>query len=117
MVAAILEYQRRALYPEVYRWVIVLALLDVLLTMIVLALGGREANAVAAAVIARAGMPGMVLLKTAGVGMALVACEFVGRQRPKAGLRLAQFALAANTAAVTLCGIFLGVYVVTILLW
>jgi hypothetical protein len=110
----ILQIRQRSLYPALYRWLLALAALDVLVTSLVLALGGTEANALAAAVIDRAGVPGMVALKVFSIGAVIGVCEYVGRRRPSAGHRLAQAALAANTAAVTVGCLFLGEYAVAV---
>jgi hypothetical protein len=100
----------RAVYPSLYPWLIALALLDVLLTMIILCLGGEEANALPRAVFAQAGVPGLVALKAASIGFTLAICQYVGRRRFRAGHLLTQFAVAANTAAVTMGIAALAVY-------
>jgi hypothetical protein len=97
-------------YPAHYPWFLLLACLDVLLTWIVLGLGGTEANLLAARVIEAAGLPGMVLLKVAAVGVVLLICERLAMLRPDCGRRLASLAIAVNACAVT-CGLaFLADY-------
>ncbi len=76
-------------YPRVYPWFVLLAALDVALTWMLLGLGGREANAVAAMVISGAGLAGAVALKTFSVLTVLLICEVVGRRSDPAGRRLA----------------------------
>ena len=104
----------RALYGQLYKWLLMLALLDVALTSLILWLGGSEANAVPRIVIDAAGVPGMLALKAASIAAVLGVCEIVGRKRHATGRALAQLAIAANTAAVTLGCAALTVYGVTV---
>lgn len=97
----IASVRRRSLYPSLYPWLIVLAVLDIVLTAIILGLGGTEANAVARAVIESSGLTGMILLKVVSIGFTVAVCQYVGRRRFRAGHVLAQIAVAANTAAVS----------------
>ena len=98
------------LYLHLHRWFLTLAAIDVLLTSVVLSLGGQEANIVPQAVLARAGLGGMVALKTASVILVLLVCELVGRKREPVGRGLALGAIAANSAAAALGGAYLTIY-------
>lgn len=110
-VAGRLAFLREpCLYPDVHRWFLALAAVDVVLTAIVLSLGGQEANLVPRAVLARAGLAGMVALKTASVVCILLACEFVGRKREPIGRRLALAATAANSIAAAMGGAYLTIF-------
>lgn len=90
------------LYPRAYSGYIALAAMDVLLTALILRLGGVEVNWFAAWVIEKArgiettGLTGMTLFKFATVFFVLVACEIVGRQRATLGRTLAQAAVAIS---------------------
>src|SRR5262249_18982831 len=109
------DFRERALYLSLYHWLVLPALLCLLLPPVLLPLGGTEANAVAGAVLARAGVPGMTLLKTISICATLAICQFVGRRRWRAGQFVAHLAVGANTAAVTLGCTALMVYAVTII--
>lgn len=113
MIASINQVRqlgRQGMYPALYPWVVGMACLDVVLTCIVLGVGGREANAVARGVIGVAGVPGMILLKAVAVAAVLAICEYVGRRRPGLGRRLAECAVGANTAAVAMGCAFMVLY-------
>jgi hypothetical protein len=87
------------LYPKAYSGYIALAVLDVLLTSLILRLGGNEANFVAAWVIEKAraieatGLTGMTLFKFGTVFFVLVACEIVGRKHADWGSKLSRAAV------------------------
>ena len=70
--------------------------MDIMFTWIVLFFGGREVNGLAAHVIERYDLVGMVLFKFAMMTVALVTCELVGRQREATGRRLARFGIAVT---------------------
>ncbi len=94
------------LYPKAYTGYIALAAMDVILTALIIRLGGVEVNSVAAWVIEKAryientGFTGMTLFKFATVFFVLVACEFVGRQKATLGRTLATGAVALNCVPV-----------------
>jgi len=98
------------LYLPLHRWFLALAAVDVVLTTLVLNLGGQEANIVPRAILARAGLGGMVALKAASVVFVLLVCELVGRKREHVGRRLALGAIAANAAAASLGGAYLTIF-------
>ena len=81
------------LYENHYTWFILVSALDVMFTWIVLHAGGREANALAAAVLNRFGLGGMVVFKFALVIFVIVLCEIIGRRSRSAGRRLATWAV------------------------
>ncbi|HEV2296038.1 MAG TPA: DUF5658 family protein [Tepidisphaeraceae bacterium] len=81
------------LYENHYIWFVLVSALDVMFTWIVLHAGGREANAIAAAVLNRFGLGGMVVFKFALVILVIVLCETVGRRNRDAGRRLATWAV------------------------
>ncbi|MEM6552372.1 MAG: DUF5658 family protein [Planctomycetota bacterium] len=83
-----------------YIWVIVGATLDVLLTGIILAMGGREINPVANAVLKAHGFTGMVVFKYIAVFVVLVGCEFVTRHNARSGRRLCALLVAIHFAPV-----------------
>jgi hypothetical protein len=79
-----------------YRWYLLLASADVLLTWFILHNGGREANALAAWVINQAGMPGATFFKFATVAVVLIACEAAARQSVNAGRCIATLAVGVS---------------------
>ena len=99
-------FQAPVLYPRAYVGYVALAALDVVLTTLILRLGGVEVNWFAAWVIERArsiettGITGMTLFKFATVFFVLLACEIVGRQRARLGRQLAAVAVAISVIPV-----------------
>lgn len=91
---------RPVLYPGSYAGFIALALLDVLLTWLVLSAGGVELNAIAAWLISRHNVPGMVALKFGTVMIVLIACEIVGSRAHHKGRKLAVWAVLINAVPV-----------------
>lgn len=88
---------RGVLYPDLYCWYVLFATLDIIITTIVLEYYGMmEANAIAAGVIEQYGFIGLVPFKFATVALVLLICEYVGRVRPRTGLRVAQAAVALS---------------------
>ncbi len=96
------------LYPNTYTWFVLVSSLDIMLTWVVLHYGGVEANPLAANVIYRWGLPGMVAYKFALILLVIVICEVVGRRNPKAGRGLALAAIGVTciplVIALTLVG-------------
>ena len=91
---------RRLLYPGVYLWYVVLASSDIILTWIILSLGGREENALANWIFEHGGLVGAVVFKFAMVVLVVIICEFVGRHRDKTGRRVAEWAIALTAIPV-----------------
>lgn len=96
------------LYPKAYSGYITLAVMDVLLTSLILRLGGIEMNWVAAWVIEKAraieatGLTGMTLFKFATVFFVLVACEIVGRRHAAWGSKLSRIAVLISVVPVAM---------------
>lgn len=91
---------RPVLYPRVYPWLLLLAAMDVMLTWLILELGGSELNAIADRVIQAAGLPGMLALKFSTILVVVGICEVVGRRSERAGLGLAGTATAITSVPV-----------------
>jgi heme/copper-type cytochrome/quinol oxidase subunit 3 len=89
-------------YPNGYVWLVFVATLDVFFTYIVLRLGGREVNPVAAHVISHWDVPGMVTFKLCLITLAIVIAEEVGRRDDRLGRRFVGYAIALSLAPVTL---------------
>jgi hypothetical protein len=93
---------RHVLYPNTYLWLVLASSLDIMLTWVVLHLGGYEANGLAAVALANHGLPGLVAFKFAFVTLVIVICETVGRRHPSAGRKLAVAAVAITCFPVVL---------------
>lgn len=84
------------LYPNRYVWFVFLSAMDAMMTYVVLAFGGREANSIANWILQRFGFTGMALFKFALVVLVIVICEFVGRRKETAGRLLIHIALVVT---------------------
>lgn len=92
-----------ALYPNHYAWYVLAGTLDILVTyIIVMHLGGGEANAMARRILERHGWPGMVALKYGTVLVVLLVCEIVGRRSERTGKFLAVTAVVLSSLPVGL---------------
>ncbi len=87
-------FSRAMLYPKLYVWYVLFASLDIMITWIVLHFGGAEVNPMAAVIIERYNLPGMVVYKFTLVLLVILICEAVGRARDRVGRRLAEWAVA-----------------------
>jgi hypothetical protein len=76
-------------FPALYGAIIIASSLDVLLTGILLALGGEEANPLADAILRAHGFSGMVVFKYLVVGWVILSCEFVADRNHRKGQTLA----------------------------
>ena len=93
---------RATLYPNLCAWFVFLSALDVMLTWCVLYAGGSELNRLADGIIERWGMPGLVVYKFVIVGFVLCTINIIGRLRPRAGRKLAEWAVALTCIPVVL---------------
>ena len=71
--------KRPVLYPRAYMAYVALAAVDVLLTSLILSLGGDELNKLAAWVFSEGGITGATFFKFATVVLVLLVCEIAGR--------------------------------------
>ena len=97
-------------FLPLHRWFLSLALLDAILTTLVLSRGGEELNSLARAILETSGLAGMFLFKLALVVLILVLIELIGRRCQSAARMIALLAIAANTVAVTLGATYLFLY-------
>ena len=95
------------LYQKAYKWFVYISALDVVLTWFILLLGGQEVNVVADAVIAHAGLGGILIYKFGLVVLVVLACEVIGRRRPSLGRGLAHWSIAVTAIPVLLSVIHL----------
>ena len=103
---------RAVLYPNHYVWFVFLSAMDVLLTAVALQFGAYEANILAAWLLERYGVAGLIVLKFTAVPIVIVLCEFTGRRKPATGRRLAEWvvALSAIPIVITLILLLARVY-------
>lgn len=90
------------LYPHLYTWMVFLASMDIILTWVILHFGGSEANRVAATVLERWGLAGMIVLKFASVICVVLISEFVGRRKRGTGRVLVVASIIISLAPVTM---------------
>ncbi len=88
------------LYPDAYGWIVFAGSLDVMMTWVVLGVGGTEVNAIADRALRHAGLSGLILLKFSVIALVLVICEYVGRRRPPVGRSIASIAIGLNALPV-----------------
>lgn len=101
--AVALPLMKRTLsFGHLYFWYILLATLDLVTTVVILNLGGREANHVANMVLQASGPAGLLVMKYASVMLVVCICEFIAERRPGTGrfVAIAAIALSALPVAV-----------------
>lgn len=91
-----LRLRRPVLYPDLYAWYVLVASLDILFTWVILHEGGQELNLLAAWIIDRHDLPGLVLFKFCTVMLVVTVCELLGRRRGELGVRLARWAVTIS---------------------
>ena len=94
--------RRQVLFPNGYTWFVFLSSLDIILTWVVLHLGGREVNALADRIIWRWGLPGLVTYKFLLVTLVIVLCESVGRRNPESARKLLAVGIVVTCLPVAL---------------
>lgn len=97
------------LYPNRYVWFVFLSAMDVLMTFVILSIGGREANSIANAILQRFGFAGLTIFKFVLVVFVILLCEFIGRKDEPKGRRLAEWAIVLTCLPVVIAFILLGV--------
>lgn len=102
------SYPSPMLYENHYTWFVFVSALDVMLTWVILHAGGREANHLAAAVLERFGLEGLVVFKFALVILVIAICEIVGRRNLATGRRLAAWAVALTCIPLLVAVALLG---------
>jgi uncharacterized membrane protein len=92
------RFDRPARYENYYTWLVFLAAMDVMMSIVVFAIGGWEANSVAAPIVHRFGIPGMAIYKFSLVALVILLCEYIGQRNERAGRFLVQAAIALTWA-------------------
>src|SRR5262245_22314701 len=94
--------RREVLFPNGYVWFVLVSALDIMLTWVVLHLGGREANALAERVIFHFGLPGLVAYKFVLVIVVIAVCEIVGRRNREKARKLLSVGIMVTCMPVVL---------------
>src|SRR5262245_59984418 len=79
---------RQVLFPDGYVWFVFMSALDIMLTWVVLHVGGEEANSLADRVINQFGLVGLVRYKFLLVMVVIMVCETVGRKNRETARKL-----------------------------
>lgn len=87
-------------YQNQYVWFVFVSSLDIMLTWAILRRGGQEVNPVAKQVIDAWELPGAIVFKFCLMLFVILCCEWIGRQRDKAGRRLALLAILISALPV-----------------
>lgn len=98
------------LYPDAYGWAVLAGSLDVMMTWVVLGVGGTEVNVIADRVLRHAGLPGLLMFKFGVIALVLLICEFVGSRRPPIGRSIAHLAVGLNALPVVVAFAQLAVF-------
>jgi uncharacterized membrane protein len=87
-------------HPWAYLVFVAIAALDVIMTAVIFALGGNEANPVAALIIEQWGFTAAIPFKFAITLFVILVCEELGRQHPRRGWNLTLLAIAVSSLPV-----------------
>lgn len=90
----------KLLFPKMYLWLVLASAMDIILTYIILNIGGTEVNPVADMVIAHHGLSGMIGFKYAFILLVIIICDHVGRNKPGTGRFLAEFIAVVSMAPI-----------------
>lgn len=93
-------WNSRALYPDAYVWFIVVSTLDLLVTGIILILGGQELNPVARQVHQHWDLLGLSVFKFIIVATVISLCQAIGRLRWHTGRSIAWLGVGVTTVPV-----------------
>jgi hypothetical protein len=104
--------QQPVRFPDLYAWFVLFSAMDVMLTWVILTIGGSEANPIAREVIDQFGLPGAIAFKFTLIVMVIVICEVVARMRPRVARGLAIAAMAISVMPVIYSLSLLALHVV-----
>ncbi len=89
-------------FARYHLWFITASALDIVMTAVVLSIGGREANPVADFVISRFGMHGALAFKFTLAVLVIVFCEIIGQADDRKGRFVARTAICVPASAAAL---------------
>ena len=87
-------------YPWAYLALVAVSAMDVVMTAIILAIGGNEVNPVASLVIDHWGMTGAIPFKFGLTLFIIIVCEEAGRKKPRDGRNLLVLAIVVSAMPV-----------------
>ncbi|MCC5828401.1 MAG: hypothetical protein JJU36_03040 [Phycisphaeraceae bacterium] len=99
-----------AMFPTAYTWFVVLSAFDLLLTSLILHLGGREVNVIANAVLMQWDLLGLTIYKFSLVLLVIVLCEMIGRLKEHLGRMVSGLAVAITAFPVVAATVQLVLY-------
>lgn len=88
------------LFPNEYVWFLLFSSMDIMLTWVILSVGGQEVNPIADVIISGWGLPGAIAFKFSLTLLVIVLCEVVGRAKPRMARNLAQAAILISATPV-----------------
>ena len=100
-------FHREVLYPKLEQILVFVAALDVMLTHLILRLGGVEANPVAMRIFERGGTLGISLYKFALLALVVFLVESIGARRVNTGRMLVKAAIGINMLPIVVALIIL----------
>ncbi|MAG16709.1 MAG: hypothetical protein CMJ21_01425 [Phycisphaerae bacterium] len=98
-------------FGDEYAWLVLVSSIDVMLTGLILSIGGTEVNVIADRVIVWGGFRTAIIYKYALVVMAIVLCEEVGRMREASGRRLAHWLIGLGCLPVMAAYVQLAMHI------
>lgn len=97
IIEAVAVADRSVKFPYFYLALAFVSAMDLILTYMVILLGGIEVNPIANAVLqSPADFHGLIVFKFAVVAAVIMICEFIGRHTEPAARRLAMWAVAIS---------------------
>ncbi len=78
------DLSKHVVFPNGYVWFVFLSALDIMLTRVILRLGGSEANGIAHKIVRNYGIVGLVAYKFLLVTLVILICEYIGRRKKEA---------------------------------
>ena len=87
-------------FPEPYAWLVLVSGMDLMLTWLILQLGGREVNPLADWILHAAGHPGLVAFKFSVVIFVILICEYIARHQRRTARELAWVAVIISALPV-----------------
>lgn len=83
-------------FPDHYCWLVLVGTLDILITYLILRLGGTEANPIARLSLDLLGHWGLILVKFPSLIVVVGICEWLAVRRATLGKRVADWSVAVS---------------------
>lgn len=99
-------------YPDHAVWFVLFSSMDVMLTWVILSVGGSEANPIARLVIDAWGLPGAIAFKFSLTLAVIIICETIGRQRERLGRTIMNIAIGVSVTPVLYSILLLAFHIV-----